>query len=249
MARARHLATVGALLLAGLCAAAAHARTAPREIRPLLDDEVARRSYCVDLPHGEFATIHGGQAMLDGFRHADGSLHYPDHQAAPGERIRETYDLLVTLGLFGVEERLRGRGTRRTYRPTPFGERHVRTLFPAHSGPAAELLCFGSGALVAFQGLDAPVRVNACEEARTARYSWRYVGLPLWMEDPRLRAAFPDLGTRREASRPREGYTALVRYGAGNPWMVRTGDPLVRVICLDEPRAGRGAATAGGQER
>lgn len=218
------------LLAPGACV---HGGRASPEIRALVDADLASWPLCVPLPQGEHSTLRANGVTLVGYRHADGRITYQDSNVTGEQRIRRTYDLLMEFGLFTVEERPSPAPSplvRRVYLPTPAGRAHYRTISPVHGAPDWQALCVGTRTLVAFGSAGTVRHVSPCEDARRATYTYRYENLPAWMDDPRLRAMLPQLGASRDAARPREGSTPLVR--RGGRWYLRTGDPLVQVVCF-----------------
>lgn len=219
------------LLALGACA---HLGAAPADIRALVEADFPSWPLCVPLPRGEHADLRSNGVTLVGYRHADGRISYQDSNVTGEERIRRTYDLLVEFGLFTVVEEHPWPApsplVRRRYLPTAAGQAHFLTRSPSHGAPDWQALCVGDRVMVAFRSAGAVRRITPCEEARTATYTYRYENLPAWMDDPRLRAMLPELGSSSDAARPREGSTLLVR-GRGQ-WDLRRGDPLVQVHCV-----------------
>lgn len=230
----RGMPCAGLLLLAlGACA---HLRTVPADIRALVEADLSSWPLCVRLPQDEHSSLRANGVTLVGYRHADGRISYQDSNITGEERIRRTYDLLVEFGLFTVVEEQPWPApsplVRRRYLPTPAGQAHYRTRSPSHGAPDWQALCVGHRTMIAFGSPGEVRRITPCEEARAATYTYRFENLPAWIDDPRLRALLPELGTRSDAARPREGSTLLVRRGVH--WYPTRGDPLVQVVCITD---------------
>ena len=221
MTGAAHGMALAALFLAGACVNVSRER---ERIDALAAAEVPERRFCVDLPtgdpkragtNGERARVSAEWVDLPGARGRDGVIHYPGM-----ESLRRTYDLLTELGLYRVEEDLSSVADGliwRSYRQTPLGAAHLRDV-PRHGQSSLALLCYGKQRLVEIRRIGPIYRQSRCRQGRGVSYTYVYEDLPAWVEDPRLREAFPDLVTRREAAELRNGSFTLT--GSRREWYV-----------------------------
>jgi hypothetical protein len=206
------------------------------EIGRMIEERLAPRQICVRLPDGgEWAVVRDDRVSLRGAPGPGGGFVYPDRMEDRRETIRAAFDLLAELGFYSVEEEdLPGpwRGRMRHYKATALAEAHIRLVPGGHGASGWYGLCYGQRKLVAIHRVG-PVRYAPCRISREVRYTYQYVGIPAWADDPRLRRVFADIIGSAEAKEIRHNGDTLVR--SGDAWFVeeKVYEPYY-VPCINE---------------
>lgn len=162
----------------------------------LISAHIAPQQTCIRLPgDGEWADVRDDQATIGGVTGPAGGSIYPDRMDRREESIRATFGLLAELGLYTLEgEALPGPspGTMRHYKPSPLGKAHIRLVPGGHGQSGWYGLCYGARRLIAIDKVG-PIRVKPCDTSRSVYFTYHYVDIPAWADDPRLRRFFPDI--------------------------------------------------------
>lgn len=221
-------------------AACTHSPSLRNGLRDAIAADIASRRACFRLPQGQWAIVREDRVSLSGFALPDGRYTYPDRNGTAEEQVRRAFDLLTELGIYMVVEQPRGERRRtRTYVPTPDAAAQIQWISQGHGVSGWMGLCYGNRTLIELTDIGPLVRAP-CRKTRQVGYTYRYVDIPAWAGDPRLREFFPDLIGPGEAALARPGARTLRTHNGR--WYVDDHSGLMVIPCVGEdglPARGR----------
>jgi hypothetical protein len=186
------------LLATVLVTGCAHAGAGGNGMHKRVEQELAKGELCVRMPSydGGRRDELGSVFLLYGVREADGTEVFDD-------AARKGFEAFVKAGLMTVQQRdiLRHEGrTRihRTYSPTSLGREHFRSWTDLTK--LGDRFCYGSKSLLQILSFSRIQTWGGCAKTMSVELLYRFVGFPLWTDEPELRAAFPDMLTREQDS-------------------------------------------------
>jgi hypothetical protein len=167
-------------------------------------DALAAQPACIAVPQQSVRRTDDA-IIADGFRRSDGSIAFR-------QELVRALDVFVEIGFLTAETRNDEHsrsGVARVYTVTSAGRPYYRYLLAEPPGTRSTGFCYGRKELIETVEIT-PVHRGPCSTSRRVVFTYRYVDFPPWIEDQRIRSAFPDRLGMRDAGVVRQAEMPLM---------------------------------------